>query len=691
MPPHPTDVANDLFWREVAPQGFGDRHNSWPWSMLWWKNRLYVGTNRAWHCAERASLNRILSWFVPYPPKDPEAACTQDPRELPLQAEIWSWRPETDSWERLYQSPKNIVVDKRHGVLTARDIGYRNMAIFSEPDGTEALFVSGVSSRFIFRPFRSWPPARILRSVDGQTFSPVPQEPGTFLGNARVGSFRTLVAYRDRLFVLAGSIRGDGVLLEATHPARGNNSFRQVSPAGMYIFEMALFNGYLYVGLRDSRRGYSVCKTNASGEPPYRFTTVVKHGAHATRPSYSVISMHTFRGRLYVGTDRPAEVIRINPDDTWDLVCGEPRQTPLGWRHPISGLDTGFGNWLNGHIWRMQEHQGRLFVGTWNMATDYHHVTGIEEDLRSQYGFHLYETTDGSNFTPITTGGFGDMFSNGIRSFASTPHGLFLGAANQWKGLRIWQGTGSSAGGLGDTLQVHLSPPAPGRLDVEMADGVVVLSWTGSSLADSYQIYRARVEDLGDQFRSNKIMTRLIFLVRVLRLVTRVFPVIYSPQPPDQIPAPGPYMKIGGSRKPLWIDSLALPGARYLYLVRTKGATGKLSPPSNIVLAPPTRPAVTARSVQSLIEDHVTGRQPANAAVVSAAARHLAEVRQWLNNREPDQALAELEQLLRILNDHRDEHLDQLLLDDLAVNVAKLQRRVQLCRQGLIPATLVSG
>ena len=95
--------------------------------------------------------------------------------------------------------------------------------------------------------------------------------------------------------------------------------------------------------------------------------------------------------------------------------------------------------------------------------------------------------------------------------------------------------------------------------------------------------------------------------------------------------------------------------------------------------------------MQSLIEDHVTGRQPANAAVVSAAARHLAEVRQWLNNREPDQALAELEQLLRILNDHRDEHLDQLLLDDLAVNVAKLQRRVQLCRQGLIPATLVSG
>src|SRR5690242_13913841 len=41
----------------AAPQGFGDRQNSWAWAMAWWQpqgdptGHLYVGTNRAWPCA----------------------------------------------------------------------------------------------------------------------------------------------------------------------------------------------------------------------------------------------------------------------------------------------------------------------------------------------------------------------------------------------------------------------------------------------------------------------------------------------------------------------------------------------------------------------------------------------------------------------------------------------------------------
>ena len=82
--------------------------------------------------------------------------------------------------------------------------------------------------------------------------------------------------------------------------------------------------------------------------------------------------MHVFKGRLYVGTDRPAELLRINPDDTWDLVVGTPRQTPEGVKRPLSGMDVGFDNPLNIHVWRMQSHNGYLFVGH---AESLHSVT----------------------------------------------------------------------------------------------------------------------------------------------------------------------------------------------------------------------------------------------------------------------------------------------------------------------------
>ena len=55
----PLIVANDLVFRQAAPQGFGDRQNSWAWSMYWWKGKLYVGTNRAWHCAEPVSYTHL--------------------------------------------------------------------------------------------------------------------------------------------------------------------------------------------------------------------------------------------------------------------------------------------------------------------------------------------------------------------------------------------------------------------------------------------------------------------------------------------------------------------------------------------------------------------------------------------------------------------------------------------------------
>ena len=68
----------------AARQGFGDRQNSFPWAMQWWKDQLYVGTNRAYHCTEAVAFHNAYPNWVPYPPGDPDVVCADDSADLPL-------------------------------------------------------------------------------------------------------------------------------------------------------------------------------------------------------------------------------------------------------------------------------------------------------------------------------------------------------------------------------------------------------------------------------------------------------------------------------------------------------------------------------------------------------------------------------------------------------------------------------
>ena len=285
---------------QVNENGFGDRHNSLAWSMMWWRGQLYVGTSRAAFCL------RALGWQGPYPPTDPDVECAPDPADLPLAAEIWRYTPESGDWDRVYRSPDDVPYPDRPGRFIARDIGYRDMIVFREPDGTEALYVSGVSARFLGP---SLPPPRLLRSTDGTTFEAVPQAPGTVLGDIDANNFRSLAVYGGRLYVTAGTIWGDGPLYESANPAAGNDAFRLVTPPGMRVFSVKPFNDQLYVGTTDIVNGYGIYRTAAAGPTPYIFTPVVTAAAHHPGSPYlphsSVISVEVFRGSLYAGTDGP--------------------------------------------------------------------------------------------------------------------------------------------------------------------------------------------------------------------------------------------------------------------------------------------------------------------------------------------------------------------------------------------------
>lgn len=699
VPGLPLTASN---FTQVNEQGFGDRQNSYAWSMQWWQGKLYVGTNRAFRCVEIAAIRGAYPDipFPKYPPDDPDIECAPTPQDLPLQAEIWRYTPETGVWERVYQSPNDVPIPGYPGKFVARDIGFRDMEVFVEPDGTEALYISGVSSKDFNYDV---PLPRLLRTTDGVNFEAVPQDPGTTFGSVpkpNNESLRTLAVYKDRLYVVFGSLYGAGSLYEAENPAGGNDNFRRVSPEGLRVFEMAPYNGYLYIGTRDPDGAYAVLKTDASGTPPYSFTVIVPSGAYRQRfKSQGVISMYVFKNRLYVGTDKPAELIRINPDDTWDLVVGAPRDTPFGYKEPISGMSDGFDWALNVHMWRMGEFQDWLYVGTVDASTSWHTADWAMQILGPHMGFDFMATRDGWYFFEISRNGFGDIFDFGIRNFATTPYGLFFGTGNYYYGTKVYLGVPGTIysyflptvtrGGIPATLARSLPPnplslipsrvafgrlTPPQRLEVEDLGRAAVLSWLPPAGAVRFHVFRAEA--------------------------TR-HPEFESPELGSEVWVPGPYEKVAVTDQALFLDTALRPDRRYYYYVLAEDASGRLSSPSNLVRVPSLAPKATVSYLERFLAQHGDGVLSAAVAVHPSRAGEittaqpqvlrpsLEEVRALLRRGELTTAQERVTALRRQLNAAPLVQAKPWLAEDLDILLGKLTRRLTLAQMGFLsPADL---
>lgn len=639
---------------QVAPQGFGDRQNSISWGMAWWpcssptdckpwQNKLYVGTGRSIFCVQQATLQFYNPDKKFYPPKDQEVVCTPDAHDLPLQAEIWRWTPETNEWERVFQSPQDVPIQGTNPQnFTARDIGFRGMLIFKETDGTEALYVSGDSTRGgagvgFDGPV---PPPRILRSTDGEHFDAVPFDPDQVLGSPLISGYRSLKTYKGKLYAMGtvGQL-GHGVLLEATNPEQG--LFRQVSglrPDGKLLtfFEIEVYNGFLWAGTgvqpQNDTTPFSVLKTDATGEPPYTFTTVIPAGAYRKRnPAQAVVSMGVFDNRLFVGTDR--EVLRVNPDDSWDLLVGSPRSTPDGTKMlPLSGFEDGFDNFFNLHVWRMSVHATGtggpwLYIGTNDTSTKWRNLKGLGTVLKPTMGFDIYATNDGWHYTAVTLDGLDDIHNTGLRNFASTPYGLFMGTANHYHGTEVFNGVngGNEVG-------------TPRRLEVEGAAKTAGLTWEGSPTATKFHVFRQT-----------------------------------GYAAPTEIGVTDAALPTGRG----FVDQTLQPFKSYRYHVVAENALGQMSQPSNTVRAPFEGPVPTFKSLQTLLTGWAA---PASLTTPLAAAKTAVEASQW------GSALGQLQAVgspanLALLPPYRAE--------DLGVLLAKFTRRVLLAQGGALPPKML--
>jgi hypothetical protein len=436
----------------IAQDGFGDARNSYAWSMAWFKGALYVGTARSAICVENATIAYYLPDAGFYSPEPfPGVTCPPAIHQADLRAEIWRYQPRTGRWTRVYRSPR-IPNPRARGHLVARDIGYRGMLVHTERGGRKALYVAAFSPDEFIPELRRPRPPRILRTIDGERFHALRARPPvirTYVGPYRPVGFRALAVVGGSLYVTASAgLTGDGVVLRVRRPGSRSPSFEQVSPSKLAIFELATFGGHLYAGTGDPESGYGVWR--ADRNRPRRWEPVVVGGAGRGPTITSVVSMAPYRGQLYVGASGwlnsvfPAsELIRVARDGSWDVVVGNPRIGADGvLRSPLSGLPDGFGNVFNHHFWRMQAFQGALLLGTNDWSWSLGPAPGIPDQLRSEFGFDLYGTCDGSRWWAATRDGFGRHDDFGVRTMAASREGLFIGTTNHIRGASIYQSRG---------------------------------------------------------------------------------------------------------------------------------------------------------------------------------------------------------------------------------------------------------
>jgi len=450
LPHYASQIDSRLSFERVAAPGFDvegqARLADSAWSMRYFQadrastGYLYVGTDNNIVGLTMAALRERKGGAAALPVQPPQ---------------IRRYRPDLgpEMWE--------VVLDyAAHEEPPYLNEGFRSMGSYkAKADGRSYLYAGTMAARN---------PA-VWRSATGdpdsweQVFT-FPDEP-----ESRIGSIRGMIPHSDGLLYMSTTRSGD-VLPGGIGQiwATDGLTFTRVVTAGFGnpdnggISSLASFNDCLYAGTYNPATGYEVWKLRCASDPEAPPQSVIRGGAGQPH-NEAVMSMRVFQGHLYVGTGIPlgfnpvtrhgprgCNLIRIKPDDSWEVVVGPKRSQPL------SEYQAGFGWYLNVYCWYMKEHEDHFYLGSWDMSRtiaflgqDAESVAPAfrplldelvvrPQDWGSPMGGDLYRTADGVHWEPVFLDGLGNPDNHGIRTLESTPLGLFVGTENPFTRLEVW-------------------------------------------------------------------------------------------------------------------------------------------------------------------------------------------------------------------------------------------------------------
>ncbi len=456
---------------KIAEAGINNPMNNYAWSMTEFKGEVYVGTARNF-------LARVFQAMVEVtvlPADYVFPAITYPAGELwsqeyseDMRGEIWRYRNGT--WERVYQS---VLVDVSHlpdvpeGAMEPKEPGFREMITFTDRYGQEAIYAatgtSVVSGRLL------------LKSTDGTNWEEVVSPPGLTEADSR-----SMAVHNGKLYIGPASLWASAELWATDNPLTtgdGSNwqmvgDFTDEGPGtNVAVVSMASFDGFLYAGTQNDEAGFQLWRSNdrIPQDPQFgQWTKIIDYGA-GDMANTRALTMTVFKDSLIVGTSmfpllasppyinfpKGFELLRLVSGDTWEMLIGNMRaqKPPPGGpipREPSSGISGGFGNIWNIYCWSLQEVDGVLYLGTFDMSSIlYSLLEGniLQLLVRPKAGADLWKTEDGLNWQAITRNGFGNPGNYGIRDMVHFDNAFFLGTANPYGGLEVLEAVPTSGGG----------------------------------------------------------------------------------------------------------------------------------------------------------------------------------------------------------------------------------------------------
>lgn len=381
---------------------------------------------------------------------------------------IFALDPLAGLWETIWESPD---ITHATGARLPRDFGIHSLAVLQDAtDTAPCLYGATMSDRGTL----------ILRSEDGLQFAPV-SEPGLGMrpGDPLRISAMALAGLEGRLFALPLSVMPQPTSAEADRSRRRAPALLHVRVAGqtwepasapglgsrdnVAISAIAAAHGHVYAATRNPLHGFQLWRSRAGGAPPFAWEKVLSDGAMRHTLNPGVTRMLAFGGDLYLGTgitgtgpeEAPdaasgaAELIRVRPDGSWDLLVGAPRFTPDGLKVPLSALGPGFDNAYNTGIAALAEHDGVLYAATRNWEARHRIELGQNQgrDAPLEGGFELWASADGAAWSRVIAGGNGTVSATTVSALCATPQGLCLASLQEaqiiahelggWSGMEL--------------------------------------------------------------------------------------------------------------------------------------------------------------------------------------------------------------------------------------------------------------
>jgi hypothetical protein len=422
----PTGLSQGDFMH-LARGGFGDSANSYAWSVVGFKDDLYVGVNRhhGWDVmgAMEEAMNSLD--FLPSP-----SSLFDGPKSTVWGDRVWAeefrgsiWRYRNGKWSMVHQAnvlqgplpiASNPLLPPSPTIYGyyPESYGYRNLAVYNNQ-----IYAIGIGTWVPNMPI-----ARVLRSTSG--------DPGSWTDISGIIATATnprgLVEYKGNLYISASlpgtAPAGAGTGLVYRFDPSIPGYWNQVSEPGFgnadnaEIPELAVFNGCLYASTLNYTTGFEVWKTDGRTLPSGKlyWKRVVRDGFGDTWNQWGM-TMQAFNGYLYIGTAvggmvlknnqpvgmRAFDVIRLDANDKAQLLVGAYRASdpPAGWpkiRTPLSKLPSGFANPLNVYVWSMGVYDGWLYLGTFDLSSNiFPYISLLLNQLENN------SLNPGNNTTPV--------------------------------------------------------------------------------------------------------------------------------------------------------------------------------------------------------------------------------------------------------------------------------------------------